>query len=824
MLNLVPILALFVVTVLVAHLRKSLLTWTLLGAAALIASAFVPGVDRLAVYIPAGIFAVIAVIANINPLRRVLISGPFLSAYKRITPQLSETEKVALEAGTVGWEGELFSGRPNWSVLAKQPAPKLSAEEQAFLDGPCDELCRLHDDWEATHKLADLSPQVWDYLKKNKFFGMIIPKKYGGLEFSALAHSYVVAKCASVSGTLSSTVCVPNSLGPAELLLHYGTEDQKNHYLPRLARGEDIPCFALTNPYAGSDATSIPDYGTVCKGIYKGEEVVGVKLNFDKRYITLAPIATVIGLAFRLYDPDHLVGSERDRGITLALIPRETPGLEVGRRHFPLNVPFQNGPVRGKDVFIPMQHLIGGEKMIGQGWRMLVECLSVGRAISLPSSSAGGVRMGVAATGAYARIRKQFGMPIGRFEGVEEALARIGGYAYAITALSRMTAAAVDLGEKPAVPSAIAKYHATEMGAAVVKDVMDIHGGKGIILGPRNYVGRAYQSAPISITVEGANILTRSMIIFGQGAIRCHPYVLKEMQAAELTDGGERLRTFDKLLFGHIGFAISNAVRAFLLGLSHSRFAKAPIGDNSTSKFYRKITRYSAVLALMADTSMLMLGGKLKVKEKLSARLGDILSNLYIMSAMLKRYEDQGRPSIDHPFLAWAMYDRVYAMQTAIDGVLRNFPIRPVAWLLRALVFPIGMHEKTPGDRLGHRVCTLMLSPNEARDRLIEGAYLTPSANNPVGRMHHALPKVIAAEPVERKLSKALKAGQINALEADAQISEAVQGGIISALEADLLREVRALTHEFISVDDFDHAELTANGVQPVAAKMKSAA
>ncbi len=824
MLNLVPILALIAVSLYSAHLRKSLLTWTVLGAAVLVGSAFIPGVERLAVYIPGALFALIALVANIRPLRRAVFSGPFLKVYQRITPQLSETEKVALEAGTVGWEGELFSGRPNWSVLARQPAPKLSAEEQAFLDGPCDELCRMHDDWEATHKLADLSPQVWDYLKKNKFFGMIIPKKYGGLEFSALAHSYVVAKCASVSGTLSSTVCVPNSLGPAELLLHYGTEDQKNHYLPRLARGEDIPCFALTNPYAGSDATSIPDFGTVCKGFYKGEEVLGIKLNFDKRYITLAPIATVIGLAFRLYDPDHLVGSERDRGITLALIPRETPGLEVGRRHFPLNIPFQNGPVRGKDVFIPMQHLIGGEKMIGQGWRMLVECLSVGRAISLPSSSAGGVRMGVAATGAYARIRKQFGLPIGRFEGVEEALARVGGYAYAITALSRMTAAAVDLGEKPAVPSAIAKYHATEMGTAVVKDVMDIHGGKGIILGPRNYVGRAYQSAPISITVEGANILTRSMIIFGQGAIRCHPYVLKEMQAAQLADAGVRLRTFDNLLFGHMGFAISNGVRAFLLGLSHSRFATAPIGDKSTAKFYRKITRYSAVLALMADTSMLMLGGKLKVKEKLSGRLGDILSNLYIMSAMLKRYEDQGRPSIDHPFLAWAMYDRVYAMQTAIDGVLRNFPIRPVAWLLRALVFPIGMHEKTPGDRLGHRVCTLMLSPNEARDRLVEGAYLTPSANNPVGRMHHALPKVIAAEPVERKLSKAIKAGQIQALEADAQISEAVQSGVISALEADLVREVRALTHEFISVDDFDHAELTANGVQPVVAKMKSAA
>jgi acyl-CoA dehydrogenase len=665
---------------------------------------------------------------------------------------------------------------------------------------------------------------VWSYLKQQRFFGMIIPKRYGGLEFSALAHATVVAKCASLSATLSSTVCVPNSLGPAELLLHYGTEEQKNYYLPRLARGEDIPCFALTNPYAGSDATSIPDFGIVCKGQHQGQEVTGIRLTFDKRYITLAPVATVVGLAFQLYDPEQLLSPQTERGITLALIPRATPGLEIGRRHLPLNVPFQNGPVRGKDVFIPISYLIGGESMIGQGWRMLIESLSVGRSISLPSSSAGGCRMGVAASGAYARIRKQFQMPIGRFEGIEEALARIGGHTYAVTALAQMTAAAVDLGEKPAVPSAIAKYHATETAAAVVKDVMDIHGGKAIILGPSNYVGRAYQAAPISITVEGANILTRSMIIFGQGAIRCHPFVLKEMQAAQLTDPRERSRVFDQLLFGHIGFAISNGVRALVLGLTHANAARAPLGDASTAKFYKKITRYSAVLALCADTSMAVLGGKLKVKEKLSGRLGDVLSNLYIMSAMLKRYEDQGRPTMDYPFLAWAMYDCVYKMQTAVDGVLRNFPLRPVAWLLRALVFPIGMHEKTPGDRLGHRVCTLMLSPNEARDRLVEGAYLGANANNPVGRMHHALGKIISAEPIERKLMKALKAGQIKAHEAASQVAEATASGLLSGDEAKLLGEVRALVHEFISVDDFDSSELQSRPVAEPSPRLKSVA
>ena len=805
-----PFLALLLSTVLVAHLRLGLLAWTALSALGLGAATLFAGAHPIALYVAWGLFALVALPFNLGLLRRAIFSGPFLKMYQRITPQLSDTEKTALEAGTVGWEGELFSGRPDWRKLAAQPKPALTAEEQAFLDGPVDELCRLHDEWEATHVRADLSPQVWDFLKKNRFFGMIIPKEYGGLGFSALAHGAVVAKCASVSGTLSSTVCVPNSLGPAELLLHYGTEEQKNHYLPRLARGEDIPCFALTNPHAGSDATSIPDFGVVCKGQHNGEEVLGIKLTFDKRYITLAPIATIVGLAFRLHDPDGLLGSEKDRGITLALIPRNTPGLEIGRRHFPLNVPFQNGPVRGKDVFIPMSYLIGGEKMIGQGWRMLVECLSVGRAISLPSTAAGGCRMGVAATGAYARIRKQFQMPIGRFEGVEEALARIGGLTYAITALSRMTAAAVDLGEKPSVPSAIAKYHATEVGAQVVKDAMDIHGGKGIILGPRNYLGRAHQAAPISITVEGANILTRSMIIFGQGAVRCHPFVLKEMQAAQLPDPKQRLAEFDRNLMGHIGFAISNGVRSLLLGLTHSRLAKAPIGDASTAKFYKKITRYSANLALVADTAMLTLGGKLKVKEKLSARLGDVLSQLYIMSAMLKRWEDQGRPVADYPLLAWAMHDAVYEMQDALDGVLRNFPIRPVAWALRALVFPIGLRERAPSDRLGHRVCTLLLAPSETRSRLVEGVYLTPNANNVPGRMHHALDKVIASEPIERKVVKAIKAGPIGAFEASAQLDEAGQKNVITAAERDLLAEVRVLTNEFIAVDDFDSAELEA--------------
>ncbi|HJU39140.1 MAG TPA: acyl-CoA dehydrogenase, partial [Tahibacter sp.] len=719
------------------------------------------------------------------------------------------TEKVALEAGTVGFEGQLFSGKPDWNQLLRQPVPQLSVEERAFLDGPVEELCRMTNDWEITHELADLPAPMWDFLKKHKFFGMIIPKEYGGLEFSALAHSAVLQKIASISTTVGSTVAVPNSLGPAELLLHYGTKEQKDHYLPRLADGREIPCFALTGPYAGSDATSIPDYGIVCKGEWNGANVVGVRLTFDKRYITLAPIATVVGLAFRMYDPEKLLGDVDDLGITLALVPRDTKGLEIGRRHFPLNVPFQNGPVRGKDVFIPLSQLIGGPDMAGQGWRMLVECLSVGRSISLPSNATGAARIGSLATGAYARIRKQFGMAIGRFEGIEEALARIGGYTYAISALSRATAAAVDRGEKPSVPSAIAKYHATELGREIARDVMDVHGGKAVILGPKNYAGRAWQGAPIAITVEGANILTRSMMIFGQGAIRCHPYVLKEMQALSIADYGDRLRTFDRALFGHIGFAISNAVRSFVLGLTHAKIGSAP-GDKYTKRYFRKLNRYAAALALVADTAMLVLGGKLKFKEKISARLGDVLSNLYIASSMLKRYEDQGRPAADQPMLAWAFHDSVWRMQMALDGVLRNFPVRPIAWALRALVFPLGRREVPPSDRLGRRVAAILCAPNETRDRLGEYVYLTPNANNTIGRMNAILPDVIAAEPVERKFLKALKTGEVKAHDYAGQLAEVEAQGGITEEERKLLERVRAATFEFISVDDFDPRELEA--------------
>jgi acyl-CoA dehydrogenase len=801
--------AALIVTGACAYFRRGLWLWTLLTAAAILGVGYGLHAVRAA-WIVFGVFIVLfALPLDLIPLRRALFSKPLLKIFRRVLPKLSETEQVALDAGTVGFEGELFAGKPDWSKLLSQPEPRLSPEEQAFLDGPCEQLCRMVDDWQITHELADLPPEVWEFVKREKFFGMIIPKRYGGLEFSALAHSAVLQKLSSISTTLASTVSVPNSLGPAELLLRYGSEEQKNFYLPRLADGREIPCFALTGPHAGSDATSIPDFGIVCKQSIDGVEALGIKLTFDKRYITLAPIATIIGLAFRLYDPEHLLGDKDDLGITLALIPRDTPGLQIGRRHFPLNIPFQNGPLSGKDVFAPLSTLIGGSHMAGEGWRMLVECLSVGRGISLPSNATGFVRMAVASTGAYARIRKQFGLAIARFEGVEEALARIGGHAYAIAALSRASAAAVDRGEKPAVPSAIAKYHATELGREVVKDAMDVHGGKAVQLGPSNYMGRNWEGAPITITVEGANIMTRSLMIFGQGAIRCHPWVLKEMHAARNPDREAGLREFDRALFGHLGFGISNATRSFVLGLAFGKLGLVP-GDAYTRRYYRKLDRYAAALALVADTAMGVLGGRLKFKEKLSARLGDVLSYLYIASAMLKRYEDEGRPEVERPLLAWAFHQSIWNIQMAIDGVIRNFPVRPVAWLLRFLVFPFGRREVPPSDRLGRRVAALLTAPNAARDALLRGIYLTPAANNPVGRMCALLPEVVAAEPVERKFLKALKSGAIRSHDYFEQLRQAEAAGAISPNERAQLEHLRRATAEFINVDDFDPEELRA--------------
>jgi len=739
--------------------------------------------------------------------RREYVTAQMLEIYRKLIPSMSDTEREALEAGTVWWDGELFSGAPDWSVLLDTPAPKISAEEQAFLDGPVEELCGMLDEWNITHERGDLPPEVWEFLKTKGFFAMIIPKRYGGLEFSALAHSEVLIKVASRSPTACSTIAVPNSLGPAELLLHYGTDEQKERYLPGLADGGEIPCFALTSPRAGSDAASIPDVGVVCKGMWEGEEVIGLRLTWDKRYITLAPIATVLGLAFKMLDPDHLLGDQEDLGITCALIPTDVDGVETGRRHFPLNIPFQNGPTRGKDVFVPLDSIIGGVGMAGQGWRMLVELLSVGRCITLPSNATGGAKAGAYASGAYTRIRKQFNLSVAEFEGVQEALARIGGFTYIMDAARRLTAGAVDQGHRPSVPSAILKYHCTELGRRVANDTMDVHGGKAICLGPLNYLARSYQSVPIAITVEGANILTRSLIIFGQGAVRCHPYVLEEMQAAVLEDPDQRLTRFDSALFGHIGYAISNAARSFTLALSQARMTRVPV-SGPTRRYYQHINRFAASFALIADVAMLTLGGALKKKEGLSARLGDILSDMYLASMVLKHFEDQGRPEEDLPLVEWSCRYLIYNLQEQMHGFLRNFPNPWVGGLLRFLVFPRGRTYSSPSDDLANEVSDLITHPGPARDRLCAGVYATSEPTNPLGLLQDALVAFTEAGPAMAKLREAERRGVATHPHPREAMREALAAGAISEADHARLMALDEQVMALIAVDDFDSSEL----------------
>ncbi len=747
------------------------------------------------------------VVPNLIEFRREKLTKPLLSIYRTMLPSMSDTEREALEAGNVGWDGELFSGMPQWDKLMSYPAPKLSDEEQAFLDGPCEELCQMLDDWKICHELADLPKDVWDYIIEKRFFAMIIPKQYGGLEFSAYANAAVITKLAGRSPTASSTVGVPNSLGPAELLLHYGTEEQKQHYLPGLANGSEIPCFALTSPQAGSDAAALIDNGVVCKGKWNGKTITGIRLNWNKRYITLAPVATVLGLAFKLYDPDHLIGDKDEYGITAALIPTKTPGVVVGRRHYPLTVAFQNGPTSGKDVFVPLDFIIGGPEMAGKGWKMLVELLSVGRAITLPSTSSGGGQAATYASGAYATIRKQFNTSIANFEGVGEALTRIAGHTYIMNAAVAVTAGAIDQGEKPAVPSAILKYHCTELSRQVANDAMDIHGGKGIMMGPNNYLGRPYMATPIAITVEGANILTRSLIIYGQGAIRCHPFVLRELQAAGDEDFDRGLIEFDDALFGHIGYAISNMARSFVLALTHAKFSRVPL-NTPTRRYYQNINRYSAAFALASDFAMLTLGGALKKRELLSARLGDILSSMYLASTVLKHFENQGRRATDLPLVEWSVRTLMYQAQEALHSFLRNFPNRPIAFLLRVFIFPRGRTYSAPSDEIGRKVVELTTTPGEARERLSELAYTTFEPGNPLGLLQEALELTKEYEPIERRLRQARKEGLLSSDYLGDQIGEAEKAQVISKAEARNMRAFHEKVLALLEVDDFAPDEL----------------
>jgi acyl-CoA dehydrogenase len=763
------------------------------------------------------VLAAIATLILVRPLRRAYITKPIFATYRKLLPQMSDTEREALEAGTVWWEGELFRGRPDWQKLHAYPQPKLTAAEQSFMDNEVAVACSLVDEWQVSQELYDMPEAAWRHVKDAGFLGMIIPKRYGGLEFSAYAHSQVITKLSTRSSALAVSVMVPNSLGPAELLLNYGTEEQKNHYLPRLAKGIEVPAFALTSPWAGSDAASIPDSGIVCKGMWQGKEVLGMRVTWDKRYITLAPLCTILGLAFRLYDPDRLLGGEEDVGITCALVPYDHPGVDTGRRHFPLNAMFTTGPTRGTAVFMPLEFIIGGPKNAGQGWRMLMECLAAGRSISLPSSNVGMAQLTARSVGGYARVRNQFKLAVGRFEGVEEALTRIGSYTYMMDATRKMTAGAVDLGEKPSVVSAIAKYHVTERARQVVNDGMDVIGGKGICLGPSNFLGRAYQQVPIGITVEGANILTRSLIIFGQGAIRCHPYLLPEMQSAQNPDPAKGLADFDRALWGHVGFTIRNGFYALWLGMTGSHFVPVPADvAPEMRRYYQQLTRFSSAFAFLTDITLLVLGGSAKRREKISGRLGDILSLMYLMSCTLKRYEDEGRQQADAPLAHWALWDAMYKAQQAFEGVIANFPIRFVGAILHRSIFPWGYPYVFPSDDLGHQVANALIGPSATRDRLTAECYLPTSEDEPVGAIELALQATLVAEPIEAKIREAEKAGRFGD-DPRANVRDiaivAAEMGVITTAEFEIMKRRNALRDIVVRVDDFpfDFDVATAN-------------
>ncbi len=790
-----------------AYFNMMLTAWTLTVAATLVGiTGVVSGAWIFKLFL--WFFAVIAFVPlYLDDFRQRYIMKPILDFYRKMMPKISETEQQAIDAGDVSWEQQLFSGKPDWDALLSFPEAVLTGEEQAFMDGPVAILCGMIDDWKITHVDADLSQEIWTFLKSEGFFALLIPKQYGGKGFSELAHSAVLIKVAGYSITAASTITVPNSLGPGELILKYGTDAQKQHYLPRLASGTEVPCFALTGPKAGSDAGSIPDYGVVSYGQYQGKDILGIRLNFDKRYITLAPIATVIGLAFKLYDPEHLLSEKDNYGITCALVPRATPGMTIGRRHLPLNVPFQNGPIQGKDVFIPLDSIIGGIERAGQGWRMLVECLSAGRAISLPSNAVGGAKMAVATTGAYARIRRQFNVSIGQFEGVGAKLGEMAGWTYIMDAARLFTASLVNQDLEPAIASAIIKYHVTELGRKVENHAMDIHGGKGICLGPNNYLGRSYQGVPISITVEGANILTRCLIIFGQGAIRCHPYLLKEMQIAQMENKDEALIKFDSVLLDHIRHISNRKARAFVMGMTHSLFVTAP--KSSMKRYYQHFSRFSSAYAFLVDTMTILLGSQLKRKELLSGRLGDVLSYLYLGSSVLKQFSDQGEPKADRNIVEWSCDYLLYEMQNAMQDITHNLPFPVLGPSMRIVLFPLGKQFKYPGDKLTLAVAKSMLEPSDTRQRLLQGMDLSCHPKHPSYLLEQLFSKIEVLEHYEKNiLAKTQGANDFHHDDFD-KLQLAREQKLLTDSEWQEIERLLMLRKNILKVDDFSPQDLS---------------
>ncbi|MCU7947633.1 MAG: acyl-CoA dehydrogenase [Candidatus Thiodiazotropha sp. (ex Cardiolucina cf. quadrata)] len=760
----------------------------------------------LITWIFSALFA-ISLLISIPSARRNLFAKPALTVMRKVMPPLSDTEKEAIDAGNVWWDGELFSGKPDWQRLISGSKPGLSDEEQAFIDGPVSELCRMTDKWKINHHWNKIPDPIINFVCGNGFLGMIIPKKYGGLEFSPVAQSEVLLHLGNTGGGVSYLVGVPNSLGPGELLIKYGTDEQKNYYLPRLANGQEIPCFALTGPTAGSDATSIPDTAIVCEGEWQDEKVIGMRLNFSKRYITLAPIATLVGLAFRLKDPDGLIGDIQDYGITCALLPRETKGMQIGRRHLPIGDSFLNGPIVGVDVFVPLSFIIGGVEMAGKGWRMLVNCLSVGRAVTLPTTAVAVGKRALLGTSAYAHLRKQFGVSIDQFEGIQKPLARIAGLTYIINASRLQTIQSIVDGNKPSVPSAILKYHTTEMARQCLLDAMDIHAGKAVIKGPNNYIADMYESIPVAITVEGANILTRNLMIFGQGAIRSHPYVLEEMALLQKGDGDDVVAEFDHTLAAHVGYTVSNFARSVIMGIGLSR--EAAVTDNShLLPYYRHFNRLSSLFALTADVAMLNLNAKLKFMEMLSARLGDLLSMLYLGSMVIKQHEESDNSDEEWPVVKWALDYLLYQYQVAFDELLANWPNRLVAAVLKRIGFPIGGRFAAPKDKLEKEVVRLFADDSDTRRALTGGLFMEVTANNPLAEVNQVFLESLTLRPLTKRITTAVRSGKLAKSQGAALVDSALESNLITAQEADQLRRFDRHLMTVIAVDDFDESEL----------------
>lgn len=758
------------------------------------------------------IVSVLALLFIPNPLRRQFVSRAYLGWVRHRLPTLSDTEKEALQSGDVYWDGQLFSGKPDWKRLLEMPQAKLSEEECQFLAGPTDVLCEMLDDWKITREYVDLPPEVWAYIKESGFFGLVIPKQYGGKGFSAIAHSEIVMKLSTRSVSAAVTVMVPNSLGPAELLIHYGTNEQKDYYLPRLARGVEIPCFALTSPLAGSDAGAIPDVGEVTRGAWKGKEVLGLRITWNKRYITLAPIATLIGLAIKVIDPQGLLGGEKELGVTCVLVPNNLPGVHQGPRHLPMNTAFMNGPTTGDNVFVPMEQVIGGVTMIGKGWGMLLELLSIGRSISLPALGAGAGKYVCLTTGAYAAIRKQFGYSIARFEGIQEALEPIAGYTYMMDAARRFTAGMLERGINPAIPSAILKYRNTELMRDIINHAMDIVAGRAVITGPRNFLARVYQAVPISITVEGANILTRSLIIYGQGAVRCHPYLSKEIAAAALPPSAAALRAFDAAFWGHVGFALRNTLRSFALGLGFGHLTRVP-KQGGLQPYYRQLNRFSAAFSMLTDVNLAVLGGALKARERLSGRMADCLIHMFYASAVIKQFHEEGYPDHMRPLVDWSLQTTLFDTQTQLRNVIDNYPVRWLQPLLRLLVFPVSFRLRRPDDALASTVARSIVDDSKIRRSLTGGVFVSKKSDDAVRRVLNAYRLSNDTVTEQKKLFDAIERSDEKDLqdlemlldrEREQILVWALKEKILDAGEAAHLETAMLAIYDALRVDSFD--------------------